>query len=434
MGLESSEVEIYGLVATGNQARGGNAATYSGGAYGGAIFSEAAIPLQLKDAYIYGNAAIGGDAQNGGMAAGGGVMIYNSSAYLERVQVISNAVRGGNSTDGQGSAGPPSGGGIYFWNADPDIHPCGSLVNAIVADNFAMPASSGKDRNRGGGAGVKVQGMDVDIKHTTIARNRLVSPLVLGQGLLILYSPKGGVLIPSSVTLAYSIVADHTEGGENATAVVLQENNTLTFNHVLFAGNLKDTNEDGVLATPGVFQGWDTVYYEASAGFRAPGPPDYDYHILDTSPAVDRASGSTIGTDIDQQPRPYGTAPDLGADEYWKPQLNLIPSELTVLTEDSISTTASVLIELKYGLSPGTWHASTSAPWLFLGPGGTAKEASGQTGERLILWFDPSQVSLGTYKTDVSISCDVADPVTLPVTMLKVENVWRVYLPVILRE
>ncbi len=50
-----------------------------------------------------------------------------------------------------------------------------------------------------------------------------------------------------------------------------------------------------------------------SAGFFSPGAPDYDYHLIEISPAVDQAIGSTTPDDIDGETR--GQAPDIGADE-----------------------------------------------------------------------------------------------------------------------
>jgi len=49
--------------------------------------------------------------------------------------------------------------------------------------------------------------------------------------------------------------------------------------------------------------------------------PDHgDYHLRDTSPAIDKASASVTDlTDLDGEPRPRGVARDIGADEAGRP-------------------------------------------------------------------------------------------------------------------
>jgi hypothetical protein len=50
------------------------------------------------------------------------------------------------------------------------------------------------------------------------------------------------------------------------------------------------------------------------------GADSADYHLLEDSPAVDAgALVAGIEVDYDNQPRPYGEAPDVGADEYYPP-------------------------------------------------------------------------------------------------------------------
>jgi hypothetical protein len=45
-------------------------------------------------------------------------------------------------------------------------------------------------------------------------------------------------------------------------------------------------------------------------------PDGGDYHLSSTSPAIDRAIDSVVVDDIDGDPRPVGSAPDVGADEW----------------------------------------------------------------------------------------------------------------------
>jgi len=163
----------------------------------------------------------------------------------------------------------------------------------------------------GGGGGIQVQGLTATISHATIARNRLGSSLVSGQGLLVLTAP--GVSA-STANISYSIIANHTEGKAGAVAVHAQLGNTLNFNRGLFVGNNKNTNagEGG----SGTINGLASMLSASSAGFVSPGAPDFNYHIRSDSAAKDLATGSTLTTDIDGQGRPYDGISDLGADEY----------------------------------------------------------------------------------------------------------------------
>ena len=312
IGLEQSSPTLNRIVATNNQAIGGNAATNAGGAFGGAIFSEDAASFVMTDAYISGNTAQAGNASTGGFGAGGGVLILNSSATLERIQLIANNAIGGSSTSG-GTAGPGGGGGLYLWRNRIGINPSPSVTNAIITDNYVATGSSG-GTGFGGGGGIQVQGLTATISHATIARNRLGPSLVSGQGLLVIAAP--GVSA-TTVHLNNSIIANHTEGAANAVAVQVFQGNTLNFNRGLFAGNTKDTNANGSPTPAGAINGLSSMLSASSAGFISPGSPNFDYHLRSDSAAKDQAAGNTTGIDIDGQSRPYNGISDLGADEYW---------------------------------------------------------------------------------------------------------------------
>ena len=69
---------------------------------------------------------------------------------------------------------------------------------------------------------------------------------------------------------------------------------------------------------------------ETSAGFIAPGSPNYNYHLRLDSAAKDQATGSAIAVDFDGQIRPYNSVSDLGAFEYWPFTLNAFRGNGTV--------------------------------------------------------------------------------------------------------
>ncbi len=314
IGLEVSSVVLNRIVATNNQAVGGNAAVTGGGGYGGAIFCEdASSTLVMTDAFISGNTAKGGNAATGGFGAGGGVLIFNSPSNIDRLKSVSNSAIGGNSTSGGGSAGGGGGGGLYLWRSKLSASATATVTNSIIADNYVTMGSVGGTTLGGGGGGIQVQGLTATISHTTIAKNRLGPALVSGQGLLVLAAPG----IPSTTAnVNHSIIAHHTEGGAGAVAVLVQSGNTVNFNRGLFSGNTKDTNTNGSPLAAGTFTGLPLLS-AASAGFISPGSPNYNYHLRLDSAAKDQAAGSTATLDFDKQNRPYNNVPDLGAFEYW---------------------------------------------------------------------------------------------------------------------
>ncbi|MBI5033448.1 MAG: hypothetical protein HZB51_23245 [Chloroflexi bacterium] len=306
-----SVITMQNVTITGNSIAGGNATSIGGGAWGAGLYSEGATSIAMTDCYVSGNVGTGGRGTTGGTAGGGGLLIADSSTNLVRMRVIANTATGGNSTNSS-VAGGAIGGGIYFWSQIFGM-PLATVVNTLVADNLATAGSIGYTMS-GGGGGVAVQGLQATFNQTTIARNRLGPTLVSGQGLLVLGS---NVVPTSSATVNYSIIAEHTTGGGGASAVLVQQNNSITFNKGLFAGNTKDTNVSGSPSLPGTFNGLNTMLSASSAGFVSPGVPNYNYRLLATSPAVDKATGSTVSTDVYGASRPYNLIPDLGASEYW---------------------------------------------------------------------------------------------------------------------
>jgi hypothetical protein len=301
------------IVATNNQVIGGNAATNAGGGFGGAIYSENASAIVINDSFISGNTVQAGNAATGGFGAGGGILVLNSPATVERVKLISNSAIGGNTTGG-GNAGPAGGGGLYLWNSPP-----ASVKNAIIADNYAAQGSVGGAGLGGGGGGIQVQGMTATITHTTIAQNRLGPTLISGQGLLALHAPGESA---ATVNINNSIVANHTQGGSGAFAVLAQAGNSINFSRGLFAGNTTNTS--------GPVNGLGNVISASSAGFISQGSPNYNYHLRLDSAAKDQATNGLASEDIDLQSRPFNSISDLGADEYWPFPLSAFPADSTL--------------------------------------------------------------------------------------------------------
>lgn len=333
--VEEGNVVLRRVTVTGNQVKGGNALKFGGGAYGGGIFVEDfannVTSVTIVDSYIANNLATGGDASAGssdsmgGRAVGGGVCTANSTVQIERTWVISNTAIGGNAS-GAGKAGNGAGGGMYIFVQQSGPFSA-SLTNTVVADNAAYQGNGVTNLGNGGGGGIVIHGENAYLNHITLARNRIGANLVLGQGLLVQPwpSPDDPSLQPT-VYFKYGIVANHTQGGQNAAAIVVQKNSSLVFEHGIFAGNNRDTNADSIPVVPGTITGLSTMEGVSSVGFVAPGSPYYNYHIRIDSAAKNRRT-SPIGDDIDQQSRPYDDLSDDGADEYHPFSLTVVPRD-----------------------------------------------------------------------------------------------------------
>jgi hypothetical protein len=174
----------------------------------------------------------------------------------------------------------------------------------------------------------------------------------------------------------------------------------------------------------------------ASIQYVSPGSPNYDYHLQPSSPAIDQATGQYVGLllsdDIDGQPRPFGSAPDIGADEYMPPLLTANPASLTVLTDGNQEISRLVLIGVSSGDS-ASWTATTNDPWLYLGSSGSSNTASGTSGDNLVVRFIPGNVPLDDYSGSISVTSPNADPASINTRLLKVSQLYPLHLPLIIR-
>lgn len=426
-----STANLTNITAIGNRVIGGNAGTVydavGGGAFGGAISAEQS-QLTLIDAELKNNTIMGGQAATGGFAFGGGIITDGTNSTLDRINIIHNAaISGASSTDG--NSGGPSGGGAYLTSF---IYGQGhetNISNSVIADNWIEVGAPGKSTG-GGGAGLVVQAMTANINHSTFANNYFLGDLKCGQAVMVngLYGSSG---LPGIANINYSIIADHIHPYTNYTsAVTVAEGSTASFYQGIFSNNTNNTNINDSPLPAGTFLGLSSMDEEDSVQFASPSGPDYDYHLVSTSPAINRAFQSNFLVDIDGQTRPVSGYADIGADEYAVPTLVSSPSKITVLTDDNAEITYKIMIDLPFEPST-TWTASTSTSWLYLGAAGTVKQVLGLTGQELIVRFNAFEVEDGSHTGSVIVTSAEANPTTIDVKLLKLDHVYRSLLPAV---
>jgi uncharacterized repeat protein (TIGR01451 family) len=266
--------------------------------------------------YLYESEAILSDntiRRNEAEWSGGGVAVWQSTAQLEHNTIISNTAGqggGGVTDDGNSqitllgnliagntariggglvlgaSAHPITlegdiirhnisqelGGGIFFTGGQL------TLTNTVIADNQAGVA----------GSGLYLSYPLARLFHTTIAHNSGGD----GSGIHIAFTQPGF----NTVALTNTILVSQTIG------ITASAGSTATLDGVLWFGNGSNTGGIGTINVTNETTG--------NPAFAADG-----YHLTPTSAALDKGVNAGVGDDIDGQPRPFGLAPDLGADE-----------------------------------------------------------------------------------------------------------------------
>jgi len=270
----------------------------------------------------------GNVASSSGYGSGGGTYLWNANASVVNNELLSNIASGNALFDGWGGGiaiaggsvtlegnyihsnkanlynGPGDGGGIYIDSGNP------TLKNNLLRANEAGGDGSG----RGGGIFINASAQPMLINNVLIENfaSSQGSAIYAGDAFPRLFhttivSNTGGdgsgvYAVGGTVLLTNSIIASQTVG------VVAGSNSNVAINGVLWYGNGDNTDDIGGLGT-------------ISVQNEVTGTPAFDidgYHILSSSTALNAGVAAGVSDDIDGQGRPYdGTAPDLGADEWW---------------------------------------------------------------------------------------------------------------------
>jgi parallel beta-helix repeat protein len=220
------------------------------------------------------DATLNGNVVSGNTAGliGGGLFLVYSPATLNGNVFTSNTAN--------------EAGGLLISVSD------ATLTNNVVANNHAAVA----------GGGLYVYGSSPRLLHTTIAHNgSTVSTATLtagtsggGSGVYV----TRGRIEPSTVAMTNTILAGHTVG------ISVAEGNTATLDSTLWYANGTDYSGNVI----------HTNDHTGDPAFATD-----DYHLTSNSAAIDRGVEVGVNDDVDSNFRPVGTAPDLGADEFWYP-------------------------------------------------------------------------------------------------------------------
>jgi len=421
-----SNIVLNQFTAIGNQVYGGSAngsLSCGGHGIGAGLFLEGATVL-INDTLLKQNQSLGGTGKTGGIGWAGGIYSDKVNLTLDKVKIIANKAQSGGSS-GSGQAGQAGGAGAYMAAFDGKDYSV-SVTNCLVTDNEAIMGSPGT-KNTGGGGGFFVQALPVDINHTTFSNNQLKNGLDAGQAIIVV-ALNGTSGKPGRVNIKYSLFTDHLNNytSSNAALYVLP-GSTASLSYNWFGRNTADYIVPS--GTP-IDHIWKD---EKSGSYVSPSYPNFDYHLKADSPVINLASGSTLPIDIESQSRPVFNISDLGAYEFSVPALIVDRSSFFVPAGDNQIITLIIHVSATTG-TPVDWTANTDAGWVRLSSSPPTNQASGETEDDLIVQLISSLAKMGSNSAMITITSSTADPVTISIDLLKMENIQTVYVPIIVRQ
>jgi hypothetical protein len=290
---------------------------------GGGIYTQGGEP-QILDNTISGNYASANV-----FSFGGGVAISGSTALVQNNYIGSNVAAVDTIFSSGGEWG--AGGGLYGLNATIQV-----LGNRIVSN-------MGADQDYGFGGGAYVEGSNIWFDRNTITHNdatlgsngyggalriTLGTVFTMTNNIVALNQADTeasgvAVLASSSGTLGHNTIVDNFDG--DGAGIRVQSSS-----HVTLYNNIIATQTVGILNAgyPGSTVSATHTLFENNGSnhvggvtsvFEIPGPARLrsDYRLRPGSNAIDQVSPlSWVVHDIDLDPRPVGTAADVGADEH----------------------------------------------------------------------------------------------------------------------
>jgi len=246
---------------------------------GGGIFLRANINrlFTIEDSVIRDNKASSGEG--GGIKArlsNDGLMLQMERVYLQN-----------NQADGRGFA-------IYL-DAAGDVTPTVKLNNLILTGNQRIAGTLDTPEDAVISVTPPFTNLIVDMAHITAADNPVESFLYTEPS----YNKDKFVSITLSNTLLSGFVNAFSAKELSDTEVTIRHDHSLFY---------EVTNVDNNLGGSPTFETLNLSWGDPKLKF--------DYHLAPDSPAIDAGMETSVLDDIDRNLRPYGSAPDIGADEW----------------------------------------------------------------------------------------------------------------------
>jgi hypothetical protein len=221
-------------------------------------------------------------------SAGGGLSADLSDLSIEGNLFISNQAEEGSALIISSSQASLSS-NIFANNLD------GSIANdgkGVILDDGIYEFTNNVIQNSGQ-FGLYLHEFSGQVSHNTIINNH--SQFGYGVGILL-----GSDTTMDVLTITNSIIVSQTVG------IQVGEFNEIHIDSILWNAVTTTITGTGVISVENEYFG-DPAF-----------APD-GYHLTENSAALDNGIPTSVITDIDGEPRPYGAAPDLGADEYFIP-------------------------------------------------------------------------------------------------------------------
>jgi hypothetical protein len=304
----------------------GNTAMYGGGLFldrspahisGNTVVSNAAswgggARLNHSDATLSGNTI----ASNTTVYNGAGLFLEGSEAVLSDNRIVNNSADAsagglflGSGSDGllsgnvfMDNATTGSGGGLMVFDSAP------ILTNNAVVHNYADEE----------GGGLYVVLATPHLLHTTFSSN-------VGGGGSAIYVSNWGDDTYSALALTNTILVSHSVG------IRVTEGNTVTVDGILWHNAPTTLSVD-----------YPSAVVLSNELTGDPGLMDDGYHITPESDAVDNGVPANVFVDLDGNARPFGVAPDLGADE-WATSVTIVDPGISVIITVTLGDRTTVI-------------------------------------------------------------------------------------------
>ena len=220
--------------------------------------------------------------------------------------------------------------------------------------------------------------------------------------------PKGFSVMSSSTYVALTWVNNIIGTGMSSAMSVPDNANIwkqLDYNNAIpVSGQIMERRAEGKYLTLADLRalGLETHSLTIDPGFVD--AANHDFHLKSASPCINAgATVSAVTYDYDNNPRPSGTAYDIGAFEYQagsilRPQIVLSKKSLSfgATTGGAMTSSQQVIVSNSAG---GTfqWTASPNAPWIDVGP------STGTGTKTISIICDPAGLTEGDYSGSIAV-------------------------------